>query len=112
MAFDRPQVFPPSVSNPSRVYLVGLGQVRGARLLVAFALATVVVVVVACVLAGPLGGLHTYSKNAITSYSNRVNNGDVRQVVAAMLLKYAKKTPVYFDADSRKASSRHHPSMG
>ena len=27
MAFDRPQVFPPSVSNPSRVYLVGLGQV-------------------------------------------------------------------------------------
>ena len=56
MAFDRPQVFPPSVSNPSRVYLVGLGQVRAARLLVAFALAAVVAV--ACVFAGPLGGLH------------------------------------------------------
>ena len=27
MAFDRPQVFPPPVSNSSRVYLVGLGQV-------------------------------------------------------------------------------------
>ena len=37
-------------------YLVGLGQVRAARLLVAFALAAVVAV--ACVLAVPLGGLH------------------------------------------------------